>query len=526
MKWICLGALLGCAQVSQTGAGAADAGAAPHLESVEPQPGSIPGSAKFTVRFSAQMDEGPLLAGSGRSETVVLAGEADVERVAAAIAHSTLSAHERQLLIPAAADIAADVRSIQLTPDRPLPAGASYLLVSPRLKDAQGRHLIGNGARFAYQVAAPPARATLISPLAGAEAPLNLAYLRASAPAGKLTLLDEKGAILAGPVEAQGETELALCQQAPCTSLQAGKKYQLALDGVGDDAQVFSAAACSRDAPPVLQGGAAVIAARDTSVVAQIALDWPARAELLVAEARNGSVDDGCLASGCASTQADLSCAPPPCGPQSFVCVASLRIGGLKPAADYLLRVAARDDVGFTLRGPEQKFSTVASLPRVILSEVMATPPGPTPRSAGEYVEILNLGPGAALVDGFAFSAEDGIVRPLLASPPPLPVQLQPGGRALAVGESFDSARYPSIPPSTPILRGSTRRLLGRGLHNGAAPFRLVLQGAVPIELSGYPGAPPSCPDGASLQRDESAPPGAEARWSCGPVGGTPGTGP
>jgi hypothetical protein len=532
MSWTKVGAILplvlaSCAQLSQS-AEPADAGVSPpSVSAVEPQPGPVPPSTKFTVRFSAQMDEGPLLAASGRSETVVLAAAADVERVAAAIEHSSLSAHERALLVPAQAELASDVRSIQLKPDKPLPAEVFYLLVSPRVRDAQGRHMAGKGARFEFQITASPQRARLISPQAGAESPVNLVVLRAFVEAGLLALVDSQGTVLAGPVEAQGDTQLSLCEKAPCVSLKAGERYRLSLNGVADEEQTFTAAPCSRDAPPALQGGAAQLTARDTSVAAQVALDWPARVGVLVGEAPDAGVDDPCLTGVCASTEVQVTCAPPACGPQSFSCTASLRLGGLHPATEYSLRVVARDDLGFTLQGPQQRFSTLAALPRLLISEIMAAPPGPAPRKDGEYVEILNLGPGAAAVETLALEGGDGVVRPVVASPPPLPVQLQPGARALAVGSSFDGSRYPTLPPGTPILRASTQGLLGRGLpRDGGPPFRLLLRGAVPVELAHYPGNGPKCPEGASLQRDESAPPEADGTWRCGPVGGTPGTRP
>src|SRR5262249_60681467 len=116
---------------------------------LEPHAGAIAAGSQSAVHFSAAMDEGQLLAASGRSETVVLAAEADVERAAAAIEHSTLSAHERTLLIPAQPDVASDRQSITIVPDKPLPAGNYFLLLSPRLKDSDGRKLAGNGMRFA-----------------------------------------------------------------------------------------------------------------------------------------------------------------------------------------------------------------------------------------------------------------------------------------------------------------------------------------------------------------------------------------
>jgi hypothetical protein len=515
MSWSKVGSLLpavlaslgGCARVNQIDEGS-DAGPTGIEVAVEPQPGPVEGTAHFTVRFSAQMDEGQLLASSGRSETVVLAAEANLERAAAAIAHPRVTAEERKLFVPAEAQIASDVRSIELTPDQPLPPGTFYLLVSPRVRDGAGRHLAGNGARFAFQVAPPSRRATLISPKAGAEVPLNLAVLRVSSPGGRVALVGANGSPVAGPVEARGQVQLAM-------RLEAGKRYRLSLDGVADEEQSFTAAACSRDAPPALQGGAARLTVRDKSVVAQVVLDWPVRLEV--------AVDDGSGAT--VSGETFVSCSPPACGPQSFECEGSVRIDGLKPATDYSLRVTAYDDLGFTARAAPQSFSTVAPLPRLLISEVMANPP--PPRGEGEYLEILNLGPGAAAAGSLALAGPDGVARPLLGAAPPIPLLLAPGARALAVGKSFEVARYPSMPPGTPVLRASTQRLLGRGLaHKAPPPIKLVLQGTVPVELADFPGGGPHCPEGASLQRDEKAPADAQATWTCGPVGGTPGKGP
>jgi len=143
----------------------------------------------------------------------------------------------------------------------------------------------------------------------------------------------------------------------------------------------------------------------------------------------------------------------------------------------------------------------------------------------GEYVELLNLGPGTADLEALGLQGSDGIVRPLLGGAPPLPALLEPGVRALAVGASFDPSIYAAtIPPDTPILRASTQRLLGRGLSDDAPPvFRLVTLAAVPVELADFPGGNGHCAPGASLQRDEAVPPGSVAAWTCGRTAGTPG---
>src|SRR6267378_2209486 len=212
MSWWRVGALVPavlacCAQVAAPGE-TADAGASqPTVADVEPQPGTVPANARFAVHFSESMDEGQLLAASGRSETVALVPEADVERAAAAIEHAPLSAHERNLLVPAAAQIASDRKSVTLVPEQALPPGGYYLLVSPRLKDERGRRLAGNGARFGYQVPSPPRSAKLITPSASGETPWNLAVARAFAEAGRVALIGPGGREIAS-ADAHGPVEL------------------------------------------------------------------------------------------------------------------------------------------------------------------------------------------------------------------------------------------------------------------------------------------------------------------------------
>lgn len=519
MSWTRVGAVLpavlaACANVTAADAGADAGSSQPTVASVDPQPGPVPGDAKFTVQFSAPMDEGQLVARTGQSETVVLTPEANVELAAAAIEHGALSAYERTLLLPAQPAIAPDRKSLTLAPARPL-AGKFYLLVASRLKDGDGRRLAGPGARFAFEVAGPRQTAVLVTPAAGGDAPSNLRLVRAFAKSGRVSLHDPQGAEVA-TADAHGDVELKLA--AP---LSAGAKYLLALDGAEDAAQSFTVAPCAREAAPALEGGEARLSARDTSVTAELALDWPARVELQVGAAAGG---DPCAGS-CATASADVSCAAKACGPQAFGCKLSLRVDGLQLAQEYALRVVAEDDLGHRLRGPVQKFSTVAALPRLIIAEVMSAPPAP--QGEAEYVEVLNQGPGVAVLDGLALVADDGTLRPLVAAPPPLPVQLAPGGRALAVGKLFDLARYPALPPGTPVLRASTQRLLGRGLSDAAPQaFRLVTASGVPVELARFPGGGPGCPSGVSLQRDESVPPDGEAPWACGKAGGTPGAPP
>jgi hypothetical protein len=512
MRWWLFALCTACAAKVAIPAGV-DGGlpSAPTVADVEPAPGEVPENAQFTITFSAPMSEGQLVAGTGRSETVVLAAEDQVEQVAAAISHDSLTAFERTLLVPAWARIGEGHASLTLLPDAPLAAGNYFLLVSARLKDEEGDKLQGNGARFAFSVEPPAAHATLIVPPAGAVAPSNLAVVRASA-AGNVALVASDGTVMAA-AQANGEVALTM----PGT-LVAGASYFLSLDGAVDSSQGFTVGSCPRSVPPALENGAARLSVRDASVVATVTFDWPVELEVQVGDADQG---DPCAAGSCLTVDAAVSCAPPPCGPQAFVCTASVAVPGLVPASRYALRILAKDDFGSTLRGPVQLFSTLAPLPRLLISEVMATPSAP--QTAAEYIELVNLGPGAALLDGLSFLTADGTLHALSGVPPPTPVLLAPGERAIAAGATFDASRYPSLPAQVPVLRAATQRLLSRGLGDTAPqPFQLMA-GTPAVELASFPGGALPCAPGQSLQRDETVPPDADAGWSCGTAGGTPG---
>src|SRR2546426_5870304 len=76
MRWttaaIASSILAGCGKVSAPALPPDGGPSQPTVEDVDPAPGAVAAGARFTVRFSAAMDEGQLLAPSGRSETVAL----------------------------------------------------------------------------------------------------------------------------------------------------------------------------------------------------------------------------------------------------------------------------------------------------------------------------------------------------------------------------------------------------------------------------------------------------------------------
>ncbi|HYZ89446.1 MAG TPA: hypothetical protein VE620_09145, partial [Myxococcales bacterium] len=253
--------------------------------------------------------------------------------------------------------------------------------------------------------------------------------------------------------------------------------------------------------------------ARDTSIVADVRLDWPARVAMQVGP---------CPGPSCGLAEGYASCAPAPCAaPVDGICAVSLRVDGLSASSAYQVQFIVEDDEGHLVRSAAQAVVTTGPLPRLVLSEVMASPPLPIPRSDGEYVEILNAGNTPADLTTVALEGIDGIQRPV-APGATSAIVLFPGARALAVGASFDASRY-VIPADVPVLRASTQRLLGRGLSDDSPPLIALLaadaSGTI-AEVDRYPGGEPRCTAGLSI---EAALGGG---WVCGAYGGSPGRAP
>ena len=507
----CVVGVVACAKVAVPAA--ADGGpdtAPPRIADLQPAPGPIEADARFHVVFSEPMDEGQLIASSGRSETVVLAPDALVERVAAAIEHARLTVEERSLLVPAAARIAPDATAIDLIPDKALTPGGYWLLASTHLKDASGEHLRA-AARFHYDVAPLRNAPALMAPPAGTAAAANRWRVRLAVPetGGAVSVVGPAGT-LATAAAVKGTLELPLCPSwsgTGCSALRAGDEYSIALDGKAVPGATFTASQCPRLDPPRT---VVTVRARDTSVHADVRLDWPARVAMQV-----GS----CPGPSCGVAEGFANCAPDPCSaPVDGACALSLRVDGLQISSTYEVQFIVEDDEGHLVRSGAQPVVTTGPLPRLVLSEVMASPPLPAPRSDGEYVEILNAGNAPADLSLVALQGIDGIPR-LVAPAATSAVVLAPGARALAVGASFDASRY-AIPDGVPVLRASTQRLLGHGLSDESPPFIALLAAdayGTTAEVDRYPGGEPRCATGASIE----AAFGGE--WLCGAYGGSPG---
>ncbi|MBS2022239.1 MAG: lamin tail domain-containing protein [Deltaproteobacteria bacterium] len=518
----------GCTRLSTEGEPVASG---VRVTQVTPAAGTIEGQGSFRVEFSAPMEPSLLLSDVNTSQSVVLVHAADVTSAQAALARTHPTDAEAALFIAATAVVDPFASSITLTPVQPLGAGDFALVLSKKLADAQGRALEAT-APIVYTVQATPPAPHLVTPLAGSSVPKNLERVRVEFPTGmpgQVVTLEGPNGTLAAAVapDAAATIELELCASSPCARLVPGDKLSLAIAGVALDAEWFTVADCARDAAPSM---APTLTARDVSISTQVLLDWPAQVMLELApddDSQPQTLDDGtfdrlCDRGACLIAQGTARCASTACSALPASCAATLSLDGLTPGTNWVARVTAQDDEGHRVSTPLQGISTLQALPGVVLSELMASPPGPEPKSDGEYVELWNPGPGAADVTNLALVDASGVPHAILGTPPPQPVILQPGARALVVGQSFDS-RYP-IPEGTPILRASTKRLLVYGLADSLPSLVLAQDTAQGLtEVSRYPGGGPKCGPGLSLERSSADP---LSTWRCGVFGGSPGRAP
>jgi hypothetical protein len=175
----------------------------------------------------------------------------------------------------------------------------------------------------------------------------------------------------------------------------------------------------------------------------------------------------------------------------------SFTLTGLAPAQAATLSVVVVDD-----RGEDQRamvtFATLASMPHLILNEILANPLGPEPRQ--EWVEILNDGAMPAELAGHALIDVGG--ETILPA-----ATLLPGAFALIVNQAFvdDDGVDPAPEPGSLVVR--VPKLGHNGLSNGGEP--LALQDPDGVVISRSP-VGPKTKAGISLSRLTPAAPDAE----------------
>jgi hypothetical protein len=175
----------------------------------------------------------------------------------------------------------------------------------------------------------------------------------------------------------------------------------------------------------------------------------------------------------------------------------SFTLKGLVPAANTTLDIHVVDDRGEIL-GATVTFATLASMPHLILNEVLANPLGPEPRQ--EWVEILNDGAEPAELGGHVLIDVGGETA--------LPSgALPPGAFALIVNQAFvdDDGVDPAPEPGSLVVR--VPKLGHGGLSNDGEPLALRDPDGVVISRSPVG---PKTKAGMSLARITPAAPDAQ----------------
>ncbi len=175
----------------------------------------------------------------------------------------------------------------------------------------------------------------------------------------------------------------------------------------------------------------------------------------------------------------------------------SFAVTGLAPAANTALAVVVIDDRGESQRATIT-FATLASMPHLILNEILANPLGAEPRQ--EWVEILNDGAMPAELGGYVLIDVGGAT--LLP-----PGALLPGAFALIVNQSFvdEDGLDPAPEPGALVVR--VPKLGHNGLSNDGEPLSLVDPSGAVISRSPVG---PKTKAGISLARLTPAAPDAE----------------
>lgn len=467
---------------------------APRVLTVLPEgEGIVPDAAGIQVRFSEPVDP----SGVEDGRFVALAAEADAKAVATA-AGSVTGVGPGAAVVPATVRLDAGRTLAAVAPAAPLAPFAGYaVVVGTGIRSASGHAVLdptGRKRAFAttFRTGALPDRlpptARWISPPHG-PVPTNLREVRIGFSEPVTGSLAVKG--VAGRVTTPAGDVQALALSG---SLPPGELVPL-LDGLQDGGgnrplplSPLPVASCRDDRPPVLSPPSVRLLAGDTTLAAAAEASEMVRFGLEVAAPDAGG-GCGALPEPPATLVAwsDPVACPghDPCG-ASARCPVSVTVSGLCPGRSLRARLLAEDLAGNAATpGAWSAAATGSPAPRVVITEVLAD--ATTPQAGGEYVEIANLGSGAADLTGHRLakrSASGAITRCTLE---PLGGVLPAGGHGLVVGGSWDG-RYP-LPAGVPLFRCGATALAG-GLADDRAPA-VALESPAGVVMAGLGFAAP-----------------------------------
>ena len=501
---------------------------APRVVSVAPQGEGVPPDAPgVAVLFSEPVET----SGVEDGRFVAVAGEADAKAVATAAASAT-GIGPGGAVVRGRVTLTDGGSRAEWTPEAPLdPLSAYAIVVGTGIRTVSGRAVLDpTGRKRAFATTfrttvmpdrAPPVARWLAPP--HGPVPINLKEIRVGFSEEVTGSLSVKS--VSGMPGAISPEILSLSLGGP---LPAGLLVPV-LDDVRDAAgnrpvplPGIAVAACRDDRPPAIDPASVRILPTDTSLSVAAESSEPTRLGLEVAVERPGEAC-GALpdAPGSLVARGDFSACPgwDPCGAPSR-CPALASVKGLCPGQRVKVRLLAEDLAGNAVApGAWLPAATGSPSARVVVTEVLAD--AATPQAGGEYVEIANLGSGAADLTGWKLakrSASGAVTRCTVA---PAAGVLPAGAHGLVVGGGWDG-RY-ALPADVPLFHCGATSLAG-GLTDERAPA-VALESPTGTVVSGFGWSAPSvrC-TGRSTERIHPGGEDATANFACARAApGTPG---
>ena len=501
---------------------------APRVVSVAPEGEGVPPDAPgIAVRFSEPVET----SGVEDGRFVAVAVEADAKAVATAAASAT-GIGPGGAVVRGRVTLTEGDTVAQWTPEAPLePMSAYAIVVGTGIRTVSGRAVLdptGRKRAFAttFRTAVMPDRAPpvarWIAPPHG-PVPTNLKEIRvgfSEAVTGSLSVKT-----VSGTPRALSPEILSLALGGPLPAGLLAPVLDDVRDGAGNRPPPLSGiavAACRDDRPPALDPASVRILPADTSLSVAAESSEPTRLGVEVAVERLGEAC-GALpdAPGSLVAWGDFAACPgwDPCGAPSR-CLAGASVAGLCPGQRVKVRLLAEDLAGNAAPpGAWLPAATGSPSARVVVTEVLAD--AATPQAGGEYVEIANLGSGAADLTGWKLakkSASGAVTRCTLA---PVAGVLPAGAHGLVVGGSWDG-RY-ALPADAPLFHCGATSLAG-GLADERSPS-VALESPTGSVVSGFGWSAPSvrC-TGRSTERIHPGGEDATANFACARAApGTPG---
>jgi hypothetical protein len=206
-----------------------------------------------------------------------------------------------------------------------------------------------------------------------------------------------------------------------------------------------------------------------------------------------------------------------PQGPPMFAAVVATEpeehglLSPFPPASTVILLVDVMDRAG-RLESTVHPLTTLASMPHVVVNEVLANPIGEEPEQ--EWVELYNDGLATAQLGGYVLADIGGeVVLPGASLPP--------GAFALIVNEGFDAESDYDPPPPNGTLLIRVPKLGKGGLNNQGEPLKLRDQNGNLI--SRFSATPKPKPGVSVIRVAPKAPDGNESSFMRCPELPTPG---